>query len=87
MNQSTDVFVRKRVAIIGSGCAGIGALWALNRTYHDVYMYEAADRLGGHTHTVQWKNGRHSTDVDAGLVVLNSATYRKSIHVSRSHCR
>lgn len=69
-------FPRKKVAIIGSGCAGIGALWALNRTHHDVYLYEAADRLGGHTNTVEYKRGKYKTRVDTGFIVLNSATYR-----------
>ncbi|CAM1509174.1 Fc.00g029130.m01.CDS01 [Cosmosporella sp. VM-42] len=80
MNGSTDYFVRKRVAIIGSGCAGIGALWALNRTYHDVYMYEASDRLGGHTNTVQWKTGKYTTAVDTGFSVFNTATYPNFIN-------
>ena len=68
---------RKKVAIIGSGSAGIGALWALNRTHHDVYIYEAADRLGGHTNTVQFRNGKYTTSVDTGFIVLNTATYRE----------
>ena len=67
---------RKKVAIVGSGCAGIGALWALNRTHHDVYMYEAADRLGGHTNTVEFRNGKYKTAVDTGFIVLNTATCR-----------
>lgn len=67
---------RKKVAIVGSGSAGIAALWALNRTHHDVYIYEAADRLGGHTNTVEFKNGNHKTMVDTGFIVLNTATYR-----------
>jgi predicted NAD/FAD-binding protein len=70
---------RKKVAIIGSGCAGMGALWALNRTHHDVYIYEAADRLGGHTNTVDFMNGKYKTSVDTGFIVLNTATYRGSI--------
>lgn len=65
------------MAIVGSGCSGIAALWALNRTYHDVYLYEAADRLGGHTNTVQWKAGKYTTAVDTGFIVLNTATYRE----------
>lgn len=65
----------KKVAIVGSGCAAIAALWALNRTHHDVYMYEAADRLGGHTNTVEWTRGKYRTQVDTGFIVLNEATY------------
>ena len=73
-----DPFPRKKVAIVGSGCSGIAALWALNRTYHDVYLYEAADRLGGHTNTVSLKKGKFATQVDTGFVAFNAATYRKS---------
>jgi predicted NAD/FAD-binding protein len=73
----TDRPSRKKVAIVGSGSAGIAALWALNRTYHDVYLFEADDRLGGHTNTVQWKSGKYSTVVDTGFIVLNTATYRE----------
>lgn len=65
------------MAVIGSGSAGIGALWALNKTYHDVYLYEAADRLGGHANTVLFKNGKYTTCVDTGFNVLNTATCRK----------
>ncbi|KAI1781037.1 FAD/NAD(P)-binding domain-containing protein [Hypoxylon cercidicola] len=71
---------RKKVAIVGSGSAGIGALWALNRTHHDVYLYEAADRLGGHTNTVVWKKGKFTTLVDTGFIVLNEATYPNFIN-------
>lgn len=70
---------RKKVAIIGSGSAGIAALWALNRTPHDVYLYEAAGRLGGHTNTCEFRNGKAKTLVDTGFIVLNTATYRRNI--------
>ncbi len=67
---------RKKVAIIGSGCTGIVALWALKSTDHEVHLYEAADRLGGHTNTVIFKHGEEETNVDTGFIVMNSATYR-----------
>ncbi|GAP89027.1 putative amine oxidase [Rosellinia necatrix] len=73
----------KKVAIVGGGSAGIAALWALNRTHHDVYLYEAADRLGGHTNTVEWKNGKFKTLVDTGFTVLNTATYPNFINFLR----
>jgi predicted NAD/FAD-binding protein len=71
------MYYRKKVAIVGGGSAGIAALWALNRTYHDVYLYEAADRLGGHANTVQWKNGKFTTAVDVGFTWMNEATFRE----------
>ncbi|KAI1447420.1 amine oxidase [Annulohypoxylon stygium] len=77
---STNWVPRKKVAIVGSGSAGIGALWALNRTHHDVYLYEAGDRLGGHTNTVEWKKGKFTTLVDTGFIVLNTATYPNFIN-------
>ncbi|KAI0025679.1 amine oxidase [Xylariomycetidae sp. FL0641] len=83
MTSSANWVPRKKVAIVGSGSAGIGALWALNRTHHDVYLYEAADRLGGHTNTVEWKQGKFKTLVDTGFIVLNTATYPNFINFLR----
>ena len=74
---------QKRVAIIGSGCSGIGALWALKSTNHEVHIYEKEDRLGGHTNTVKWNHGDRTTNVDTGFIVMNSATYRPPLLISR----
>lgn len=71
----------KRVAIIGSGCAGLGAAWALQSTDHEVHLFEKADRLGGHTNTQEWKHNGLTTPVDTGFIVMNTATYRSS-HLS-----
>lgn len=68
---------KKRVAIVGSGCTGIGALWALKSTEHEVHLYEAAERFGGHTNTVKYKHGDEQVNVDTGFIVLNTATYRQ----------
>ena len=67
---------RKKVAIVGSGCAGLATLWALNRSHHNVYLYEAAGRLGGHTNTAEWTKGPYKAAVDTGFIVMNKATYR-----------
>lgn len=67
---------KKKVAIIGSGCAGIAALWALKSTDHEVHIYEAANRLGGHTNTVTFNHEGRETNVDTGFIVMNTATYR-----------
>ena len=71
-------FPRKRVAVVGGGCAGLAALWALNRSPHDVHIYDAADRLGGHANTVEFSKGKYKTLVDTGFNVMNEATYRMS---------
>lgn len=67
---------KRRVAIVGSGCAGLGAAWALQNTDYEVHVFEKSDRLGGHTNTAVWKHGGLSTPVDTGFIVMNSATYR-----------
>lgn len=66
----------KKVAIVGSGCTGIAAVWALKSTDHEVHLFEAKDRLGGHTNTVSFKHGGKTVNVDTGFIVMNSATYR-----------
>ena len=66
----------KRVAIVGSGCSGIAALWALKGSDHEVHLFESEDRLGGHTNTVKFKSRKGIIDVDTGFIVMNSATYR-----------
>jgi len=69
----------KKVAIVGSGCSGMGALWALKSTDHEVHLFEADSRLGGHANTVAFKGPDGSeTQVDVGFAVMNTATYRPS---------
>ncbi len=70
---------KKRVAIVGSGCSGLGALWALKSQDYDVHLYEAQNRLGGHTNTVVFREGDHKTMVDSGFIVMNTATYREYV--------
>ncbi|KAB8346113.1 hypothetical protein FH972_023161 [Carpinus fangiana] len=69
------MMTRKRVAIVGSGCAGLGALWALKNSNYEVHLFEADERLGGHTNTVTFRNGENECQVDTGFIVYNMATY------------
>ncbi|MFJ4064484.1 NAD(P)/FAD-dependent oxidoreductase [Pseudomonas sp. NPDC089996] len=63
-----------RIAIIGSGIAGLTCAHLLSRR-HAVTVFEAADRVGGHTHTVDvhWRGQHHA--VDTGFIVFNDWTY------------
>ena len=67
---------RKKVAIVGSGCSGLAALWALKSTNHEIHLFEAKERLGGHTNTVPFEYEGKTINVDTGFIVMNSATYR-----------
>lgn len=73
----------RRIAIVGSGISGLRDLWALRNSPHEVHHYEAADRLGGHTNIVTFKHNGHSTQVDMGFIVLNTATYSNFIAFSK----
>jgi predicted NAD/FAD-binding protein len=65
-----------RIAVVGSGVSGVGAVWALNEySEHEVHLFEAEEYLGGHTHTVQFPlketvMKQHSTNVDTGFIVF-----------------
>ena len=65
----------KKIAIVGSGITGIGVLYALRNSYHEVHLFEKDSRLGGHTNTLIWKHRKRKIPVDTGFIVMNEATY------------
>ena len=68
-----DTFPRQKIAVIGGGISGMGAAHNLARS-HDVTLFEAEPRLGGHARTViAGKNG--DQPVDTGFIVFNYANY------------
>ena len=63
-----------KIAIVGSGIAGLGAAWLLSRN-HEVVLFESHDRLGGHTHTHQVTLREREYSVDTGFIVFNPDNY------------
>ncbi|MDE3007520.1 MAG: FAD-dependent oxidoreductase [Acidobacteriota bacterium] len=63
-----------RVAVVGAGVSGLTAAYLL-APHHEVTLFEAQDRLGGHAHTVRVDGGDQDYDVDTGFLVYNDATY------------
>ncbi|MHC4959380.1 MAG: NAD(P)/FAD-dependent oxidoreductase [Planctomycetota bacterium] len=63
-----------RIAVVGTGIAGMVAAYRLSRE-HDVTVFEARDRLGGHTHTVDVEQDGQPYAVDTGFIVFNDRTY------------
>jgi len=63
-----------RIAVVGSGVAGLHAAWRLARA-HEVTVFEAAGYAGGHTATVDVEWGGRTWAVDTGFIVFNDWTY------------
>ncbi|WP_137700044.1 NAD(P)/FAD-dependent oxidoreductase [Marimonas lutisalis] len=64
---------RLRVAVIGGGISGLAAAYRLSPR-HDVTLFEAEPRLGGHARTVMaGLNG--DQPVDTGFIVFNFVNY------------
>lgn len=75
MSQAAGIPAGRRVAVIGSGVAGLTAAYVLNGQDR-VTLFEADSRLGGHAHThdVPQQNGP-TLGVDTGFIVHNERTY------------
>jgi len=63
-----------RVAIIGTGIAGLSASYLL-RQRHQITVYEKERRIGGHSRTVTVKHGDRIIPVDTGFIVYNERNY------------
>jgi predicted NAD/FAD-binding protein len=63
-----------RIAVIGGGIAGMGAAWALARR-HEVALYEAEGRIGGHSNTAEVDDDGRAVPVDTGFIVYNERNY------------
>ncbi|MEL6947840.1 MAG: FAD-dependent oxidoreductase, partial [Pseudomonadota bacterium] len=64
----------QKIAVIGSGIAGLSSAWLLSKK-HDVTLFEANARLGGHTNTAVIDIAGEAIAVDTGFICYNSATY------------
>ncbi|AUM00716.1 NAD/FAD-binding protein [Rhodocyclaceae bacterium] len=64
----------QRIAVVGSGIAGLACALLLNR-HARVTLYEASERLGGHSHTVDVDIAGRPLAVDTGFLVFNRRTY------------
>src|SRR6476659_7226348 len=63
-----------RIAIVGTGISGLVSAHKL-APEHEIVVYEAGGRIGGHTNTVQVvaKDGTHG--IDTGFIVFNDRNY------------
>ena len=55
-----------KIGIVGGGAAGLTSAWLLG-DQHEVTLFEADDRLGGHAHTIEIETDGQRLEVDAGF--------------------
>lgn len=65
---------RLRIAVVGSGVAGLSAAWLLSKT-HDVTLFEKNATVGGHCCTVEVADRHAPIPVDMGFIVFNESAY------------
>ena len=63
-----------RIAVVGTGIAGLATAWLLHRR-HDITVFEADTRIGGHSHTITVAIADREVPVDTGFMVYNEHTY------------
>jgi len=63
-----------RLAIVGSGVSGLVAAHLLHPR-HDITVFEARDRIGGHVNTIHHEDDTGQWRVDTGFIVYNEHNY------------
>ena len=71
-----------KIAIVGSGIAGLTAAYRLH-TRHQITLFEASPRLGGHSNTVTVDLPEDKIPVDTGFIVFNDWTYPNFISLMK----
>ena len=69
-----------KIAIIGAGISGLTAAYYLRR-HHQVSVFEVADKIGGHTATVDVDYNGQQIAIDTGFIVFNDWTYPNFIEL------
>jgi len=70
-----------KIAIVGSGIAGLATAYYLNKSNFDITVFEQSERIGGHTATIDVDyRGQHYA-IDTGFIVFNDWTYPNFIQL------
>ncbi len=63
-----------RIAIVGAGVSGLVCAHMLHHD-HEITVFEAGERAGGHAHTVRVEDEAGVHDLDTGFIVFNDRNY------------
>ena len=69
-----------KIAILGAGISGLVAAYRLH-PQHEIDVFEAGEKPGGHSNTVQIELGGESHAIDTGFIVFNEWTYPRFIEL------
>jgi len=64
-----------RIAVVGAGISGLVTAYLLDREHHEVTVFEAGRRPGGHTNTIRVDTEYETHHVDTGFIVFNDRNY------------
>ena len=74
MYDASNLLTRKRIAVVGTGIAGLSAAWMLN-DHCDVTVFESEAEIGGHSHTLNVGTEAEPMWIDMGFIVFNEPCY------------
>ncbi len=63
-----------KIAVVGTGISSLAASYALC-DQHELTLFDAADHIGGHTHTIDVRIGDEQHAIDTGFIVFSRANY------------
>ena len=63
-----------RIAVVGAGVSGLVCAHLLHRE-HELVLFEAGDKAGGHANTVRVETETGVYDIDKGSIVFNDRNY------------
>lgn len=72
----------KKIAIIGTGIAGMACAYYLHRDYA-LTLFEKNDAVGGHTNTVMVREKDQEIPIDTGFMVYNEKNYPRLTQLFR----
>jgi len=64
-----------KVAIIGSGIAGLSSAYHLDQAGHETVVFEKNNYFGGHTDTHKFELDKNKVNVDSGFIVFAKEFY------------
>ena len=69
---------RKKIAIVGSGIAGLSAAWLLGR-HHNVTLFEKHERPGMGAFNLNYQDGNIEERIDVPLRAFNTCYYKNLV--------